>query len=165
MRKKLILAIFATILTLTTPSISLAATKAKVASVKLTSAKKTVKKTVKKAAVCVRCKSRAEGVDNSNSAKATSWSGTVIGINDGEKSLVITEASVLNHIKAFDQRSVRITSDNKISNKDGEEKDFTNMDIGYRIQVKGVYDAKKRIVHATAIEIVTVPNAPVTKTK
>lgn len=186
MRKTLTLAVFALFFLSALPLHTFAATTAKTSvSTKTTvakkpvvkaPAKKVVKKPVKKVAVakkvvkkkvvaCGGCRSKAEGVDNSKASKAAQWSGTVIGINEGEKSLVITESTKLNHIKAFAQRSVRITDDTKIINPDGLEQDFTNMDIGYRIEVHGVYDAKKRIVQATAIEIVKIPEGPITKTK
>lgn len=129
-------------------------------------AKKVVtKKPAKKATVCVKCKSLAEGVDRSAAAKAASWKGTVIGLNEGEKSVVITEATKLNRIKAYPQRSILIDEDTKIIGKEGDELDFVNLDIGYRIEVKGSYDAKKRQIHASNVEIFSVPDQPITKTK
>lgn len=125
-------------------------------------AKKTVKKTVKSKkrttkTSCARCRSRAEGADNSVAAHATSWTGTVIGINEGERSYVISEARALNHIKAYAQRSVRVADTTAIATPDGVQKDFSTIDIGYRISVTGSYDAKKRIIHASSIEIVETP--------
>lgn len=127
---------------------------------KKTAAKKTVRR-----GPCTYCRSLAEGVDKSKAANATQWKGLVIGMNDGEKSLVITEAPKLNRIKAYPQRSVRITDDTKIITEEGWDGDFTNLDIGYKIEVSGAYDPTKRIVRATTIEVLDTPPAPVTKTK
>lgn len=126
--------------------------------------KKVVKKPVK-AATCVRCRSSAEGVDNSKASKANVWVGTVIGVNAGSHDVIITESTALNHIKAFAQRNISIDADTKIVTKNGDEKSFNDMDIGYRVEVRGLYDAKKRTIDASSIEIIKIPDAPITKTK
>lgn len=133
-----------------------------VAAAKKAPAKKVVKK---KVVVCARCRSLAEGVDRSKASKSSEWTGTVIGVNEGERSVIITESTKLNHIKAYAQRNVVIDDATKILTRDGEEKLFEQMDIGYRIEVKGKYDAKKRTIDAASIEIIDVPDAPITKTK
>lgn len=107
--------------------------------------------------------SRAEGADIAG-ARATAWKGTIIGINDGARGFIITEATQLNHIKAFSQRYIQITSDTVITN-DEDVKDYGDIDIGYRIEVKGTYNAKQRIITATSIEILQIPAVPVTRTK
>lgn len=130
-----------------------------------------IKKTIVKRAAtksvvtCVRCLSLAEGADKSVASKNLEWTGTVIGLNEGARSVIITETTKLNRIKAFAQRNVEINDDTKIATTDGDEKIFTEMDIGYRIVVKGSYDPKTRTVEASEIEIIDVPDAPVTKTK
>jgi hypothetical protein len=106
------------------------------------------------AVACVRCRSLAEGIDTSAASKAKSWTGTIIGINTGSRDVIITEATKLNRIKAFQQRNVIVDEDN-----------FKNLDIGYRVRVTGAYDAKKRTITAASIEILDVPEAPITKTK
>lgn len=128
-------------------------------------AKKTVAKKKARSGPCAYCRSLAEGVDKSKAAKATQWKGLVIGMNDGEKSLVITEAPKLNRIKAYPQRSIRITDDTRIITEDGGDGDFANLDIGYKVEVSGAYDPAKRTVSASTIEVLDVPSAPVTKTK
>ncbi len=110
------------------------------------------KKPVKKSSTCVRCKSKAEGVDKSAAARANSWVGTIIGVNFGEHSIVITEATALDHIKKFAQRSVRVTSDTELF-KDGDPVAFADLDVGQRVTAQGSYDAKKRIVTADRIDI------------
>lgn len=176
MKKLLKLAFFALILTFSTTGLVHAATTSKktvkaAAVVKKAITKKAVgkksvakksvvkkavvkKKAVKKSVTCVRCRSSAEGADHSKAAKATSWKGLVIGMNEGEKSLVITEAPKLDHIKAYAQRSVRIIDDTKILNKDGGDSSFDKLDIGYQVVVYGSYDAKKRIISASSVEVV-----------
>lgn len=117
-------------------------------------AKKPVKKAVVKktnAATCVKCKSVAEGADKSAAARATSWSGTVIGINDGEHSYVVTEGTKLDHIKAFAQRSVRVTSGTELVHN-GQVFDFSQLDVGARVTVWGEYNSAKRIITATRVE-------------
>lgn len=126
--------------------------------------KKVVKKSVK-AATCVRCKSLAEGADNSKASKAAVWSGTVIGINAGSHDVIITEATALNRIKGFAQRNVNVDANTKIIMKDGDEKSFNDMDIGYRIEVRGAYNTKLRTIKASSVTIIKVPDAPITKTK
>ncbi len=169
MRKLLILAIFALFIStgitrdaFTASNVVIAKAVAKKAPVQ---AKKVVAKKKKVSRVCNYCKSLAEGVDKSTAAKAAQWQGLVIGMNDGEKSLVITEAPKMNRIKAYPQRSIRITDETKIITEEGWDGDFANLDIGYKVEVRGNYDAKKRIVSATSIEIIDVPSTPVTKTK
>src|SRR3989338_4607373 len=129
--------------------------------------KPVVKKKVvaKKVVACARCRSLAEGADKSAASRANEWIGTVIGLNEGSRSVIITETTKLNHIKAYAQRNVEIDADTRIVTRDGEEKLFEQMDIGYRIEVKGKYDAKKRTIDAASIEIIEVPAAPITKTK
>lgn len=124
-----------------------------------------VKPAVKRAVTCVRCLSLAEGTDKSAASKAAEWTGTVIGLNEGARSVIITETTKLNRIKAYAQRNVEIKGDTLIIDADGDEKTFAEMDIGYRIEVKGAYDAKTRTIDAAEIEIIEVPDAPVTKTK
>lgn len=128
-------------------------------------AKKTIVKAPVKAASCVRCKSLAEGADVSKASKADEWTGLVIGLNLGSHEVVITEANKLNHIKAYAQRNIVVDDDTTVITQDDDEKRFDDVDIGYRISVKGVYDAKKRSIKATTIEIMEVPDAPITKTK
>ncbi len=128
-------------------------------------AKTSANKAVVKAASCARCRSFAEGADTTKASKAVVWTGTVIGINTGSHDVIITEATALNRIKAFQQRNISIDGKTKIVTKDGDEKDFDFMDIGYRVEVKGSYDAKKRTIKASSIEIIKVPDAPITKTK
>lgn len=166
MQKLLKFAFFAFIIFFSTAGIAQAATSkisvkspvvVKKAVVKKTVVKKVVAKkkaVVKKVVTCVRCRSVAEGVDKSKAAKATSWKGLVIGVNEGEKSLVITEAPKLDHIKAYAQRSVRIIDDTKILDKEGVDTSFEQLDIGYKIVVYGSYDAKKRIIQASSVEVV-----------
>lgn len=128
-------------------------------------AKTPVKKTVAKAVSCVRCASLAEGPDRSTASKATVWVGTVIGVNAGSHDVIITEANALNHIKAYQQRNISVGANTKITTKSGDEKNFDYVDIGYRVEVKGSYDAKTRTIKASSVEIVKVPDAPITKTK
>lgn len=123
------------------------------------------KKATVKAASCARCRSLAEGVDTTKASKAALWTGTVIGINAGSHDVIITEATALNRIKAYPQRNISINDKTKIVTKDGDEKNFDFMDIGYRVEVKGSYDAKSRTIKASSIEIIKVPDAPITKTK
>ncbi|MCX6780575.1 MAG: hypothetical protein NT003_00425 [Candidatus Magasanikbacteria bacterium] len=170
MPKKFATAVLAALI-LITPQFATAATKAPVKTVssakKATPVKKAVaKKPVKKVSkTCVECKSKAEGADKSAASKADSWKGLVIGVNEGSRGVIITEATVLNHIKAYAQRYIAIDDNTKIVTKEGEEKTFDQMDIGYSVQVTGKYDAAKRTIRAAAIEIITMPSAPITKTK
>ncbi len=127
--------------------------------------KKAVVKKPVKAATCVRCPSLAEGTDKSKASKAAMWVGTVIGMNAGSHDVIITEATALNRIKAYPQRNISIDANTKIITTEGDEKTFNDMDIGYRVEVKGTYDAKKRTIKASSIEITKVPEVPVTKTK
>lgn len=128
-------------------------------------AKTPVKKTVVKAASCVRCVSLAEGADTSKASKAVVWVGTVIGVNAGSHDVIITEATALNRIKAYQQRNIKVGVNTKITTKGGDEKNFDYVDIGYRVEVRGSYDAKSRTIKASSVEIVKVPDAPITKTK
>ncbi len=117
------------------------------------------------AAACIRCRSLAEGIDTSKASKAREWSGLVIGINLGSHDIIITEANKLDHIKAFQQRNIIVDGDTKIITEDGEDKTFNDIDIGYRIEVEGSYNTKKRTIIATRIRIVDVAVEPVVKTK
>lgn len=169
MKTKLVVAILAAFV-IVAPSGAHAATVKKAVTQKTEVTKKVVakapvKKTAVKAASCVRCRSLAEGADTSKASKATVWVGTVIGVNAGSHDVIITEATALNRIKAFQQRNISIDANTKIVTKDGDEKNFDYMDIGYRVEVKGSYDAKKRTIDASSIEIIKVPDAPITKTK
>ncbi len=94
--------------------------------------------------------SKAEGVDRSAAAKAASWTGTIIGINEGEHSFVITEGTKLDHITTYAQRSVRISANTDLY-KNGDAVAFSNFDIGDRITVSGGYNSAKRIITATQI--------------
>lgn len=114
-------------------------------------AKKVVKKVVKKKVVIN--KKLAEGTDKSKAAKATSWKGLVIGMNDGEHSLVITEAPKLDHINAYAQRSILIGAGTQIKNKAGEEVVWQDLDIGRTLYVTGSYNAKTRVIKASNIEV------------
>lgn len=145
------------------PALKAPAKKAAVkkAPAKKATAKTTKKKVVKKTVTCARCKSLAEGADRSAAAKAKSWTGTVIGINEGEHSYVITEATALNRIKAYPQRSVIVSNATQIT-ASGEQRDFSGIDVGYRIKVTGAYNANKRIIQADTISVVSAPLVPVT---
>jgi len=99
-------------------------------------------------------KSKAEGADRTAAAKAAEWTGTVIGVNFGEHSVVITEGVLLDHIKKFAQRSVKFTSDSEIF-KNGDLASFEDLDVGQRITVRGSYNAAKRIVTADRVDIGT----------
>lgn len=122
----------------------------------------TVRKAPKKARICAECKSKAEGADKSAAARATQWTGTIIGVNFGEHSIVITEGTLIDHIKTFAQRSVRITSDTEMF-KDGDPIAFENLDVGQRITAHGSYDAKKRIITADRVDVgVRVASVPAT---
>ena len=112
---------------------------------------------------CTSCRSRAEGMDVGG-ARATQWKGTVIGINDGARGFVITESSQLNHIKAFSQWYVQISQATRIID-DLDDKTFDEIDIGYVIEVKGKYDPRLRTIFATSLEVTSVPDEPVTRTK
>ncbi len=118
---------------------------------------KAASKTKKKVVVrrtgknCVECKSKAEGADRSKAAKAANWSGTVIGINEGEHSYVITEGVALDHIKSFAQRSVRVTDTTELE-FEGAPFDFSQLDVGARITVWGNYNAAKRTIGASRVE-------------
>lgn len=108
-------------------------------------------------------KSKAEGVDRTAAAKASQWSGTVIGVNFGEHSIVITEGVLIDHIKKFAQRSVKFTSDSEIF-KNGDLASFEDLDVGQRITVQGSYNAAKRIVTADRVDIGTrIAAVPVAK--
>ncbi len=106
-----------------------------------------------------RGKSLAEGVDT-RGANATAWQGTVIGINEGAHSIIITEATAINHIKAFQQRYVQVTDNTDIT-QNSEDRLYSQIDIGYRVTVRGAYDAKKRTISARSIEITSAPASPV----
>lgn len=96
--------------------------------------------------------SKAEGADRSSAARASQWVGTVIGVNFGEHSVVITEGVLIDHIKKFAQRSVKITSDTEIY-KNGQLIAFDDLDVGQRITAQGAYNATKRIVTAERIDV------------
>lgn len=110
-------------------------------------------------------KSKAEGADRTAAAKAAQWTGTIIGVNFGEHSVVITEGTALDHIKKFAQRSVKVTSDSQVF-KNGEFAAFEDLDVGQRITVSGSYNAKSRIVTADRVDIGTrVAAVPAAKPK
>lgn len=96
--------------------------------------------------------SKAEGADRSAAAKGSKWVGTIIGVNFGEHSIVITEGTVIDHIKKFAQRSVKITSDTAVY-KNGEMIAFDDLDVGQRITAQGVYNAKTRIITADQVDV------------
>lgn len=116
---------------------------------------------------CGSCKalSLAEGADTSAAKNATHWQGTVIGVNEGSHSFVITESNKLNRINAFAQRSVAVVDSTEIVDGDNTDLPFAYIDIGYRISVRGDYDPNSRIVSAHTITVLEVPDEPVTKTK
>lgn len=99
-------------------------------------------------------RSKAEGADRTAAARASEWTGTIIGVNFGEHSVVITEGTKLDHIKKFAQRSIKITSDSEVF-KNGEPVAFEDLDVGQRITVRGSYNAKQRIVTAERVDIGT----------
>lgn len=103
-------------------------------------------------------KSKAEGVDRTAAAKATSWVGTVIGINDGEKSLVLTEATKLDHIVGYQQRSAHLAGAS--ISKNGDDIGFSGVNIGDRVRVYGSYNATKRIITASRMEVGITAAAP-----
>ncbi len=108
-------------------------------------------------------RSRAEGTDKTAAARASQWVGTVIGVNFGEHSIVITEGVAIDRIKKFAQRSVKITSDTELY-KDGEPISFDQLDVGQRITAMGTYNAKKRIVTADRVDVgARVATAPAAK--
>ncbi len=110
-------------------------------------------------------RSRAEGADRTAAARASEWTGTIIGVNFGEHSVVITEGTKLDHIKKFAQRSVKVTSDSQVF-KNGEFAAFEDLDVGQRITVSGSYNAKSRIVTAERVDIgVRVAAVPAEKPK
>ncbi len=115
-------------------------------------------------AICAECKSKAEGADKTKAATAAQWSGLIIGINDGARMFVITEAPQLNHIKNYAQRSVHV-SDATIIRNNGDEIEFSSLPIGQKASVRGTYDSKKRTIYATEIDlgkiIATVPTISV----
>ncbi|MCX6780850.1 MAG: peptidoglycan-binding domain-containing protein [Candidatus Magasanikbacteria bacterium] len=94
--------------------------------------------------------SKAEGVDRTVAAKAESWSGLIIGINEGEKSLVITEAPKLDHISAYAQRSILVNSSTTLV-KNNARVSFDAFDIGEKVVVTGIYNAGKRIITARSV--------------
>lgn len=145
------------------PAPVLAATATKQPVKKQVTAVAVKKPVVSKSATCVRCKSLAEGTDVKG-AKSTSWIGTIIGINDGAEGIIITEARQLNRIKAYSQHYVELTDKTDIVRAE-DEKEFNELDIGFRVRVTGSYNAKTRTVVANDIEILEVPAAPVTRTK
>lgn len=120
-----------------------------------------------KSVACNNCKalSLAEGADVSTAKNAAAWQGTVIGVNEGSRSLVITESNKLNRINAFAQRAVQVIDATVIVQGDDESIPFSSIDIGYRISVRGEYDPNQRVVSAHTIRILEIPNEPVTKTK
>lgn len=97
-------------------------------------------------------RSRAEGKDNSAAARASSWTGTIIGVNMGDQSVVVTDGVKLDHIKKFAQRSVKISDSTEII-KDGEVVTFDALDVGQRITAYGSYNPKSRIVTAVRVEV------------
>jgi hypothetical protein len=110
-------------------------------------------------------KSKAEGADRTAAARASEWTGTIIGVNFGEHSVVITEGTALDHIKKFAQRSVKVTSDSQVF-KNGEFAAFEDLDVGQRITVSGSYNATSRIVTADRVDIgVRVAAVPAAKPK
>lgn len=110
-------------------------------------------------------RSKAEGADRTAAARASEWTGTVIGVNFGDHSVVITEGTALDHIKKFAQRSVKVTSDSQVF-KNGEFAAFEDLDVGQRITVSGAYNAKSRIVTAERVDIgVRVAAVPAAKPK
>lgn len=113
----------------------------------------------------IKAASLAEGVDRSKASKALVWEGSVIGINAGSHDVIITESTALNRIKAFAQRNIKVGARTEIVMKDGDDKKFDDLDIGYRVQVHGSYDPKTRTIFASLVEIIKVPDAPITKTK
>lgn len=113
--------------------------------------KKVVKKVVKKKVVVN--KKLAEGTDKSKAAKATAWKGLVIGMNEGERSLVITEAPKLDHINAYAQRSILVSVNTQITSKAGEQINWQDLDIGKTLYVTGNYNAATRVIKASNIEV------------
>ena len=124
----------------------------------------TKKNSIQRSKICVECRSRAEGADTFG-ARATHWKGTIIGINEGAHSFIITEATQLNHIKAYEQRYVEIGETTQIKTSVGEEKKYNDIDIGYVINVKGTYNAKQRTISASSLEVLEIPDELVMRTK
>lgn len=119
------------------PSVAFAKTKAK------------VKRSVR---VCAECKSLAEGTDRSKAARAASWTGLVIGINEGEHSVILTDAPRINHIKGYAQRSVLFSDATELT-QSGSTITFANINIGDRLRAYGSYNANTRRVSATRVEV------------
>lgn len=107
--------------------------------------------------------SRAEGTDRTAAARASQWTGTIIGVNFGEHSVVITEGTALDHIKKFAQRSIKISSDTQLFKND-EPITFEDLDVGQRITATGEYNAAKRIIAAERVDLgARVATAPAPK--
>jgi len=107
--------------------------------------------------------SRAEGTDRTAAARASQWTGTIIGVNFGEHSVIITEGTALDHIKKFAQRSIKIGPETGIYKND-EPITFEDLDVGQRITATGEYNAAKRIVAAERVDLgARVATAPAPK--
>lgn len=112
------------------------------------------------AVVCASCKSIAEGVDRTAAAKANSWTGTIIGVNFGDQSVIVTDGTALDHIKSYAQRYVKISDETEVVRGD-EGIGFEDLDVGQKITSYGAYNAKTRTIDAVKVVVVAkVANAP-----
>lgn len=100
--------------------------------------------------------SKAEGKDTTAAARAQQWSGLVIGVNEGSRILVITEAPKLDHIKAYPQRTIALQGDTELVRND-EVIDFSAFQIGMRVTAQGSYNASTRIISANTISVGSTP--------